>query len=45
MDDIATPLPVASATGRLDRFFRIAERGSSVPRELTAGATTFAAMA
>ena len=45
MDDLATPLPVASATGRLDRFFRIAERGSSIPRELTAGATTFAAMA
>ena len=45
MDDLATPLPVASAAGRLERFFRIAERGSSIPRELTAGATTFAAMA
>lgn len=45
MDDITAPLSVATTTGRLDRFFRLAERGTSVPRELVAGATTFAAMA
>lgn len=45
MDDITAPLPVATTTGRLDRFFRLAERGTSVPREMMAGATTFAAMA
>ncbi len=33
------------ASGPLDRFFRLRERGSSVGRELVAGATTFAAMA
>ena len=31
--------------GPLDRFFRLTERGSSISRELVAGATTFAAMA
>ena len=45
MDDITAPLPAATTTGRLDGFFRLAERGTDVPRELVAGATTFAAMA
>ena len=31
--------------GALDRFFRLSERGTSIPREVVAGATTFAAMA
>ena len=35
----------AAASGTLDRFFRLRERGSSVGREVVAGATTFAAMA
>ena len=34
-----------TAGGPLDRFFRLRERGSSVGREVVAGATTFAAMA
>ena len=33
------------ATGLLDRAFRLTERGTSVGREMMAGATTFAAMA
>ena len=34
-----------SATGLLDRIFRLTERDTSVSREVMAGATTFAAMA
>ncbi len=33
------------ATGRLDRFFRITERGSTTGRELRGGLVTFFAMA
>lgn len=32
-------------SGVLDRYFRLSERGTSLPREMVAGATTFAAMA
>ncbi len=35
----------AAPGGLLDRFFRLGERGTSVGREVVAGATTFAAMA
>ena len=35
----------STASGPLDRFFRIAERGSTAGREVLAGATTFASMA
>jgi len=38
--DAATP-----GGGRLDRFFQLTERGTTIGRELMAGATTFAAMA
>ncbi|MFE9773971.1 NCS2 family permease [Streptomyces sp. NPDC005931] len=34
-----------AASGALDRFFRISERGSSVPREIRGGFATFFAMA
>ena len=51
MQDV-TPAQPASATaapalspGPLDRFFHLAERGTSAVREVIAGATTFAAMA
>lgn len=37
--------PPATAHGALDRFFRITERGSSVPREIRGGLATFFAMA
>ncbi|MDX2817953.1 NCS2 family permease [Streptomyces sp. NPDC006207] len=37
--------PPAAAHGALDRFFRITERGSSVPREIRGGLATFFAMA
>src|SRR5277367_3285593 len=40
-----SPTAARAASGWLERRFRIAERGSSVPREILAGATTFAAMA
>ena len=40
----AEPAP-REATGLLDRAFRLTERGTSVGREMMAGATTFAAMA
>ncbi|MGY4238049.1 AGZA family xanthine/uracil permease-like MFS transporter [Bradyrhizobium sp. USDA 4449] len=40
----AEPAPVPVA-GLLDRAFRLAERGTSIGREVMAGATTFAAMA
>jgi adenine/guanine/hypoxanthine permease len=47
MSDLAAPEPVAAAPPRsfLDRRFRLTERGASLPGELIAGATTFAAMA
>lgn len=35
----------AGASGMLDRVFKLRARGSSLPREIVAGATTFAAMA
>ena len=38
------PAPPA-ASGFLDRRFRLSERATSIPQELIAGATTFAAMA
>src|ERR1700730_16055804 len=50
----AAPSPVASspaassgltAASPIDGFFRLTERGTSVGREMMAGATTFAAMA
>ncbi|MGC9071739.1 MAG: NCS2 family permease [Acidilobus sp.] len=37
--------PSALAAARLDSYFRITERGSSIRRELLAGLTTFLAMA
>ncbi|MGY3234863.1 MULTISPECIES: NCS2 family permease [unclassified Bradyrhizobium] len=40
----AEPAPVPVA-GLLDRAFRLTERGTSIGREVMAGATTFAAMA
>src|SRR5882757_2341991 len=40
----AAPSPIA-ATSPVDGFFRLTERGTSVGREVMAGATTFAAMA
>lgn len=43
MDDVAHR-PSPPAAGPLDRYFRLAERGTTAPRELMAGATTFAAM-
>src|SRR3954468_17647744 len=43
-DASAEPAPRA-ATGLLDRTFGLTERGTSVGREVMAGATTFAAMA
>ena len=44
---VVSPSPTAArpASGWLERRFQVAERGSSVPREILAGATTFAAMA
>ncbi|MFD3452426.1 NCS2 family permease [Streptomyces sp. NPDC058691] len=39
------PPPPATAHGALDRFFRISERGSSIPREIRGGLATFFAMA
>lgn len=44
----AAPNPVApdpGAASAIDGFFRLTERGTSVGREVMAGATTFAAMA
>ena len=38
------PSPIA-AKSPVDGFFRLTERGTSVGREVMAGATTFAAMA
>src|SRR5882757_7313526 len=35
----------SAGTGWLDRRFRLSERGSSLPQEVVAGITTFAAMA
>ena len=40
----STPSPIA-AKSPVDGFFRLSERGTSVGREVMAGATTFAAMA
>ncbi|MEU6340115.1 NCS2 family permease [Streptomyces sp. NPDC046977] len=37
--------PPATAPGALDRFFRISERGSTIPREIRGGLATFFAMA
>ena len=39
------PLSASTAANRIDGFFRLTERGTSVGREVMAGATTFAAMA
>ncbi|MDX3076027.1 NCS2 family permease [Streptomyces sp. NPDC088354] len=39
------PPPPAAAHGALDRYFRISERGSSIPREIRGGLATFFAMA
>jgi AGZA family xanthine/uracil permease-like MFS transporter len=38
-------VPAPSNGGWLDRRFRLSERGSSLPQEVIAGITTFAAMA
>jgi AGZA family xanthine/uracil permease-like MFS transporter len=52
MPPISTPaatrvatLPPTPARNALDRFFKISERGSSVPREIRGGLATFFAMA
>ena len=39
------PLSDSTAANRIDGFFRLTERGTSITREVVAGATTFAAMA
>ena len=47
-EEMTRPGPVVAReppATRLDRLFRLSERGSSVSQELVAGATTFAAMA
>ncbi|MCW2872195.1 NCS2 family permease [Actinacidiphila oryziradicis] len=41
----AATLPPTPARNALDRFFKISERGSSVPREIRGGLATFFAMA
>ncbi|MFC0409469.1 NCS2 family permease [Roseomonas elaeocarpi] len=41
----ASAAPPGTAGGPLDRFFRLRERGTSVPQEMIAGLTTFFAMA
>ncbi|MGP3983531.1 NCS2 family permease [Streptomyces sp. KR80] len=43
--DAPEPPPHASPKGGLDRFFKIAERGSTIPREIRGGLATFFAMA
>ena len=47
MDDRTAPAasPAPPPPGFLDRTFRLSERSTSLPQELIAGATTFAAMA
>jgi AGZA family xanthine/uracil permease-like MFS transporter len=46
MNDQAVTTTIAPPpTGWLDRTFRLSERATSVPQEMIAGATTFAAMA
>src|SRR5579862_3050337 len=37
-------VPTAAPANILDRFFKIGEHGSTIPREVVAGLTTFAAM-
>ena len=44
VDDLPSPAPKPSA-GALDRFFRISERGSTLPREIRGGIATFFTMA
>ncbi|MCX2925670.1 NCS2 family permease [Streptomyces sp. NEAU-W12] len=39
------PMPDQPGPGALDRYFRISERGSSLPREIRGGFATFFAMA
>jgi AGZA family xanthine/uracil permease-like MFS transporter len=43
--EVRPPASASSGAGTLDRFFQISERGSSVPREIRGGITTFVAMA
>ena len=43
--DRVVEVPPAQATGGVDRFFRISERGSSVRTEIVAGVTTWLTMA
>jgi AGZA family xanthine/uracil permease-like MFS transporter len=43
--DVDTPPPPPRPRHGVDRFFHISERGSTVPRELRGGLTTFFAMA
>ncbi|MFF2846982.1 NCS2 family permease [Streptomyces sp. NPDC058001] len=45
VDAAAEPPAPQSPTNGLDRFFKISERGSSVPREIRGGFATFFAMA
>lgn len=42
---VRPPVGDAVVTSDLDRFFKITERGSTVPREIRGGITTFVAMA
>jgi AGZA family xanthine/uracil permease-like MFS transporter len=43
---VSDPSPAGpAAASPIDNFFRLTERGTSVGREVIAGATTFAAMA
>ena len=44
-EDRVVEVPPAEATGGVDRFFRISERGSSVRTEIVAGLTTWLTMA
>ena len=44
-DQAATAIATPPPSGFLDRTFRLSERATSLPQEVIAGATTFAAMA
>ena len=44
-EDRLVEVPPAEATGGVDRFFRISERGSSIRTEIVAGLTTWLTMA
>ncbi|WP_416071961.1 solute carrier family 23 protein [Streptomyces sp. ID05-04B] len=45
LDDAGTPTRAPAGRSRLDRYFQISRRGSTVAREVRGGVTTFMAMA